>query len=433
MTNNETKNFFGSTVTIQDDNVVTCAYGEILKEERVFEKKESGVCYKANSSSNAEFQKDFGWQPESQESKVKTFEGKAWSSSWQRLGISLMGSHHIQTKSGSVIFNTPFARNEDYQARDGDQGGDRITGTIVQAKKDGKFTVAEGNWLKNFTYVKNDTHTFDETGSAIVQGKFFDSNGEHFAIGAPNADRYRGKVYVCQNCFNDRNRGTSKVVQPTESQMGERFGSSMVPFKIDEYSSDDDLIVGAPLYCDMNMRSAESIGRIVIFKNKNGRFNEVKVLVSPDRTRSGRFGFVIANLGDIDNDGYEDFAVGAPGIDRVFVYYGNKNYEEVQEIQGSNLNLGSGFGYALSQQKRTDKSFAVGAPFKNSVVVFNARKVVSFTPDHLLKPVEIEPRIPSFNMSLTIELKGFPNDQESINVQINFKIKKSSRFIIGKV
>ena len=57
MTHTESKNFFGSTVTVQNDNIVTCAYGEVLKEE-----KESGVCYKA-ASSNDVFRKDFGWQP----------------------------------------------------------------------------------------------------------------------------------------------------------------------------------------------------------------------------------------------------------------------------------------------------------------------------------------------------------------------------------
>ena len=64
MTHKETKNFFGSTVTIQNDNVVTCAYGEFLEERKKnFYETEAGVCYKAKSSSNV-FEKDFGWLPE---------------------------------------------------------------------------------------------------------------------------------------------------------------------------------------------------------------------------------------------------------------------------------------------------------------------------------------------------------------------------------
>ena len=44
---------------------------------------------------------------------------------------------------------------------------------------------------------------------------------------------------------------------------------------------------------------------------------------------SSRFGFAIANLGSIDGDRFEDFAVGAPGLDNtgaVFIYHGAHNF-----------------------------------------------------------------------------------------------------------
>ena len=349
-----------------------------------------------------------------------------------------MGSQHIQTESGSVVFNSPFARNVEYETRDKnnktDIPGDRITGTIVQ-EKERKFVVAEGSWLKNFEYDENDPHTFDETGSSIVQGKFFEEDsGEHFAIGAPNANRYRGKVYVCKNCFESYNDGSSYnniEVKAKQGQMGERFGFSMVPFKIGKASRDDldDLIVGAPLYSN----TSESIGRIIVFENKGDDFKEVKVLVSPDksRTSSGRFGFVIANLGDIDSDGFEDFAVGAPGIDRVFVYYGNKNYESYQEIKGSES--GSGFGYALSRQ--IDQSFAVGAPFKNSVVVFKTRRVVSFTPESNISPHQIDPRSSEFTLELEVRLDKFPSNVNpyTIKGKLDFDSFTTDKFIFDSL
>ena len=49
------------------------------------------------------------------------------------------------------------------------------------------------------------------------------------------------------------------------------------------------------------------------------------------------------------------------GIDRVFVYYGDKDtsYTVSQEIKGSefNIGLGSGFGYALSQKRQKGNVF----------------------------------------------------------------------------
>lgn len=40
-----------------------------------------------------------------------------------------------------------------------------------------------------------------------------------------------------------------------------------------------------------------------------------------------RFGFAIANLGDLNQDGYEDIAIGAPyeGKGTVYIYLGSKN------------------------------------------------------------------------------------------------------------
>ena len=45
--------------------------------------------------------------------------------------------------------------------------------------------------------------------------------------------------------------------------------------------------------------------------------------VSPKELREmNRFGFSVANIGDIHKDGFEDFAVGAPGAGAVFIFHG---------------------------------------------------------------------------------------------------------------
>lgn len=41
----------------------------------------------------------------------------------------------------------------------------------------------------------------------------------------------------------------------------------------------------------------------------------------------GRFGFALTNLGDLNKDGFEDIAIGAPyeGKGTVYIYLGSKN------------------------------------------------------------------------------------------------------------
>ena len=71
-------------------------------------------------------------------------------------------------------------------------------------------------------------------------------------------------------------------------------------------------------------------GQIVLFHNNNGRLEE-KGFRKPD-VRSGegwaRFGTAVANLGDINHDGLQDVAVGAPGQDggagAVHIYHGRR-------------------------------------------------------------------------------------------------------------
>ena len=76
-----------------------------------------------------------------------------------------MGSHHIQTDEG-VIFNTPFARTNEYK------NTNHSVGTIV-LKRNGEdmFEVAGGNWKDYDINILNDPHRLDKTGSAMAAGK----------------------------------------------------------------------------------------------------------------------------------------------------------------------------------------------------------------------------------------------------------------------
>ncbi|HUT22859.1 MAG TPA: Calx-beta domain-containing protein [Sumerlaeia bacterium] len=83
-------------------------------------------------------------------------------------------------------------------------------------------------------------------------------------------------------------------------------------------------------------------GRVYVFNSRNGFAYEP--LVSPNAQKNGFFGYAVANVPDIDGDGYEDFVVGAPGENRVYVYNGVTR-RVLRAIQGQD---GGYFGISVS-------------------------------------------------------------------------------------
>ena len=97
----------------------------------------------------------------------------------------------------------------------------------------------------------------------------------------------------------------------------------------------------------------------------------------------GRFGFSLASLGDMDKDGYGDFAVGAPysgdeGQGVVYIFRGSATgvrEKPSQVIFGSTIrrNMRS-FGFSLSGTVDLDSNkypdFIVGAAQSNQVAYF---------------------------------------------------------------
>ncbi len=108
----------------------------------------------------------------------------------------------------------------------------------------------------------------------------------------------------------------------------------------------DEVLVGAPLFFneagghhDQQSGSSQGVyfeeGRVSIFTYSDGAFEERISIFGMEN--AGRFGAAIAGLGDLDGDGFGDFAVGAPfsasGVGIVAIYFGKS---DVESIQGKN-------------------------------------------------------------------------------------------------
>lgn len=83
------------------------------------------------------------------------------------------------------------------------------------------------------------------------------------------------------------------------------------------YSSWNDLIVGAPFYFD---RMKDEGGAVYVFMNENGSFQKSASLILKGPTASA-FGFAVAAIGDINQDGFQGMCEGSILFRFMFLYH----------------------------------------------------------------------------------------------------------------
>uniref|UniRef100_A0A4W6FBV4 Integrin subunit alpha 6 n=1 Tax=Lates calcarifer TaxID=8187 RepID=A0A4W6FBV4_LATCA len=138
----------------------------------------------------------------------------------------------------------------------------------------------------------------------------------------------------------------------------------------------DDLAVGAPQFCVKD--DVEVGGAVYVYINNKGKNWKDVVPTQLLGNKDSMFGIAVENIGDINQDGYGDIAVGAPysSSGRVYIYCGSsdgihKNEAQVLSSGSQNIHL---FGYSLSGNLDIDDNqypdLAVGS-LSNSVFVYS--------------------------------------------------------------
>ncbi|KAG8283961.1 integrin [Homalodisca vitripennis] len=154
---------------------------------------------------------------------------------------------------------------------------------------------------------------------SVTAGQFLEEGRMVYAAGAPRAGG-TGQVVL----FAKNPTATAVMLQVLQVIGGEQFASS---FGYEVSTADvngdglPDLLVGAPFYF-----TREDGGAVYIYMNKDHCLNCSQPVKLTGKSES-RFGFAIANLGDLNKDGFEDVAIGAPyeGNGTVYIYLGSKD------------------------------------------------------------------------------------------------------------
>uniref|UniRef100_A0A3Q3QZ22 Integrin alpha-2 domain-containing protein n=1 Tax=Monopterus albus TaxID=43700 RepID=A0A3Q3QZ22_MONAL len=140
-------------------------------------------------------------------------------------------------------------------------------------------------------------------------------------------------------------------------QTGSYFGNAVATTDLNN-DGWNDLLVGAPFYFD---RQQELGGAVYVYMNTGGGFDAQPSVVLRGPAGSA-FGMAVSAAGDLNQDGFQDFAVGAPFLETgsVMIWTGNSGGPvtpllSLQVIQGSSVSPGfRTFGYSLAAGQDVD-------------------------------------------------------------------------------
>ncbi|XP_055691465.1 integrin alpha-PS3 [Lutzomyia longipalpis] len=162
-------------------------------------------------------------------------------------------------------------------------------------------------------------------------------------------------------------------------QFGEYFGATLL---VEDFNGDElpDIAIGAPFH----RTDEHDNGAVYVYLNQGKlQFTEDPIKLTSDYEMSGKFGTTLGKIGDINLDGFNDLAIGAPYEDEgaVYIYLGSK--EGIQKKSVQKLTSPGGnplFGYSISRGVDIDgngyRDIAVGAPENELVFIYRTYPVV---------------------------------------------------------
>uniref|UniRef100_H2M919 Uncharacterized protein n=1 Tax=Oryzias latipes TaxID=8090 RepID=H2M919_ORYLA len=173
-------------------------------------------------------------------------------------------------------------------------------------------------------------------------------------------------------------------------QMGSYFGYTVAATDINSDGLDD-LVVGAPLFMSRGSDGhLEELGKVYVFLQRG------PLLLEPSQSHLlgpqafGRFGSSLAPLGDLNQDGFNDLAIGCPyggedGQGLVFIYNGHDgglldSPAQILTGQWAYSSFPANFGFALRGNTDIDQNgypdLLVGAFGVDKAVLYRARPIV---------------------------------------------------------
>uniref|UniRef100_A0A6Q2X751 Integrin alpha-2 domain-containing protein n=1 Tax=Esox lucius TaxID=8010 RepID=A0A6Q2X751_ESOLU len=281
-------------------------------------------------------------------------------------------------------------------------------------------TVKVYNLSSNTFYNPNkedvDSHRYSYLGYGVTAGHFSSPNVIDVAAGAP---QHRGGGKVCTRMDSFRKNVICFLL--SGQLMGSYFGSSLCAVDLNRDGLSD-LLVGAPMYSTLRDE-----GQVSVYLSKGNGVMEEAGLLNGDNAYNAHFGESITAIGDIDDDGYQDVAIGAPKEDEysgaIYIYHGDATgiiNKYSLRLSGRSISPAlQMFGQSVSGNVDMDGNgypdITVGAFMSDSVVLLRSRPVITVDVSIYL-PVSINITVPEchegpqhlncFNATICLVFRG---------------------------
>ncbi|XP_045445668.1 integrin alpha-4-like [Melitaea cinxia] len=212
----------------------------------------------------------------------------------------------------------------------------------------------------------------------IAIGNFLsdDKKEINFAVSTTYGDYGEGQVFIFDRKYNE-------VHRISNNEVGSMYGATLCTLNLEGKRSS--LLVGAPAYTTNHHEYDH--GAVYLYVpdySKNASKAMVLKRIIKGTSSSGYFGFSIANIGDIDGDGKDDVAIGAPyedeGKGAVYVYSGHGLLTDSQHLKKIQSTKYTSFGFSLTpltDSKENTIGLAVGAPFDNTVILYKVTPLIT--------------------------------------------------------